>query len=109
VPNQDIPIHIIGRRPGEKMYEDILTPLEAAGAKKNGPFYMATSHEVALPELLEQINILRKASQQGSDAMVRSVIQNLIPEFCPDESTQNGSAHANGAKTQMAVEHTTNV
>ncbi|HVF10705.1 MAG TPA: nucleoside-diphosphate sugar epimerase/dehydratase, partial [Abditibacteriaceae bacterium] len=103
VPNQDIPIRIIGRRPGEKMHEDILTSSEASGASKNGPFYMATSRQVILPELLEQIERLRVASEAGDEAQIRSIIQKLIPEFCPDSIAQNGNALANGAHPEMSA------
>jgi len=103
VPNQDIPIRIIGRRPGEKMHEDILTSAEASGAKKHGPFYMATSRHVVLAELLEQIEILRVASQQGDDATIVSTIQKLIPEFYRTVGDQNGNAQSNGTQLEIPI------
>ncbi|MBN1461517.1 MAG: polysaccharide biosynthesis protein, partial [Armatimonadetes bacterium] len=61
VPNQDIPIEVTGRRPGEKLSEDFLSKMESAGAKKNGHFYIAPPEPVVLDHLLEHVRELRSA------------------------------------------------
>jgi FlaA1/EpsC-like NDP-sugar epimerase len=81
VPNQDVPIRVIGRRPGEKMFEDLLTSKEMSTFKKKGPFFIANVQEINLPEFLRAIERLLETARQGnSDAMVKQ-LQELIPEF----------------------------
>jgi FlaA1/EpsC-like NDP-sugar epimerase len=81
VPNQDVPIRIIGKRPGEKMFEDLLTSKEMSTFKKKGPFFIANVQEINLPEFLRAIERLLETARQGnSDAMVKQ-LQELIPEF----------------------------
>ncbi|MDQ3813534.1 MAG: SDR family NAD(P)-dependent oxidoreductase, partial [Armatimonadota bacterium] len=89
VPHQDIAINIVGRRPGEKVREDILTALEAAGAEKNGVFFMATPQLVELSHLLDQIDQLRILSQAGEDEQVVKLIQSILPDFRPDKDTRS--------------------
>lgn len=81
VPHRDIPVKIIGRRPGEKMHEDILTTEEISRAKKNGPFYMVASQQVALEEMKVHVKSLRSLSDQGDDEGILRVIQALVPGF----------------------------
>ena len=95
IPDQDIPVHIIGRRPGEKMHEDILTTAEAEHAEKNGPFYMAAPQNIELPDLLQKVERLRVAGERGEDSHIPDLIREVIPEFCPpaiSSVAQNGQA-----------------
>lgn len=84
VPNQDIPIRIIGRRPGEKMKEDILSAVENNKAKKNGPFFMAPSQDVRADDLQNHISALRDAAENGDDKRIVHLIRDIVPEFVPD-------------------------
>jgi FlaA1/EpsC-like NDP-sugar epimerase len=81
VPNQDVPIRVIGRRPGEKMFEDLLTPKEMSSFKRKGPFFIANVQEINMPEFLQSIEKLLVTARQGdSDSMIKQ-LQKLIPEF----------------------------
>lgn len=93
-PNRDIPIRIIGRRPGEKLQEELLTESEAAGARKLGPFYMAQCLPIALPTLLANVAQLRVAAEGGQDHHVVEALQRLVPTL------GNGAAvaHRGGAR-----------
>jgi FlaA1/EpsC-like NDP-sugar epimerase len=80
----DIAIEVIGLRPGEKLYEELLIG--------NNP--QATQHlrimkanEKFLPwsELQPMINTLRIASVNGDVMMIRSMLQLMVPEYQPDE------------------------
>jgi FlaA1/EpsC-like NDP-sugar epimerase len=84
VPNQDIPINIIGRRPGEKVQEELLTHAEAERAEKTGPFYTAPAQQVDLRGLLGKIENLHSASEQGDSRRVVEIIQSVVPNFRPD-------------------------
>jgi len=83
-PEGDIAIEIVGLRPGEKLYEELLIG--------NNP--QATQHprimkanEKFLPwsELQPMIITLRIAAVNGDVMMIRSMLQLLVPEYQPDE------------------------
>ncbi len=81
VPGQDIPIHIIGRRPGEKMYEELLTGRELSSAQKRGPFYVASTSPIDREEFLRQVRALIELGQAGEEAGVRRLLREIVPEF----------------------------
>ena len=83
-PEGDIAIEVVGLRPGEKLYEELLIG--------NNP--QATQHprimkanEKFLPwsELQSMITTLRIAAVNGDVMMIRSMLQQLVPEYRPDE------------------------
>ena len=83
-PEGDIAIEVVGLRPGEKLYEELLLG--------NNP--QATQHprimkanEKFLPwsELQPMITTLRIAAVNGDVMMIRSMLQLLVSEYKPDE------------------------
>jgi len=83
-PEGDIAIEVVGLRPGEKLYEELLIG--------NNP--QATQHprimkanEKFLPwsELQPMITILRISAVNSDVMMIRSMLQQLVPEYQPDE------------------------
>jgi len=83
-PEGDIAIEVVGLRPGEKLYEELLIG--------NNP--QATQHprimkanEKFLPwsELQPMITTLRISAVNGDVMMIRSMLQLLVPEYQPDE------------------------
>jgi FlaA1/EpsC-like NDP-sugar epimerase len=83
-PEGDIAIEVVGLRPGEKLYEELLI--------SNNP--QATQHprimkanEKFLPwsELQPIITTLRIAAVNGDVIMIRALFKNLVPEYIPDE------------------------
>jgi len=83
-PEGDITIEVVGLRPGEKLYEELLIG--------NNP--QATQHprimkanEKFLPwsELQPMITTLRIAAENGDVMMIRSMLQLLVPEYQPDQ------------------------
>lgn len=95
VPGQDVPVRIIGRRPGEKIKEDILGDLERTGARKNGHFYIADPRAVNLSRLLGSVGrleaILEGNGRAGED--VSSLLHDLVPNYQPTgESSVSAAA-----------------
>jgi FlaA1/EpsC-like NDP-sugar epimerase len=83
-PEGDIAIKVVGLRPGEKLYEELLIG--------NNP--QATLHprimkarEAFSPwsELQPMITTLRLAAVNSDVIMIRSILQQLVPEYKPDE------------------------
>jgi FlaA1/EpsC-like NDP-sugar epimerase len=81
VPNQDIPIRIIGKRPGEKMYEDLLTKTEEKSAEKKGAFFMAPVQHIELPDFLQAIQNLIAVSERGDSQAVIHLLHDIVPDF----------------------------
>ena len=87
-PEGDITIEVVGLRPGEKLYEELLIG--------NNP--QVTQHprimkanEKFLPwsELQPMITTLRIAAVNGDVMMIRSMLQMLVPEYTPDEKVMD--------------------
>ena len=88
-PEVDISIEYIGLRPGEKMYEELMTSSESL---------VDTSHEKIMvlkdgvehqwDYLLSEIDkIVRSAKSYDSD-LIKSKLKEFIPEYHPSEKTQ---------------------
>jgi len=82
-PDGDIAIEVVGLRPGEKLYEELLIgnnpqPTEHPRIKKANEAFLPWS------ELQPMIKTLRLASVNGDVMMMRSLLQLLVPEYRPD-------------------------
>jgi FlaA1/EpsC-like NDP-sugar epimerase len=99
IPNQDVPIRVTGRRPGEKLREDFLSKLETAGAQKNGQFYIAPPEPVSLGELLERVRELRLAASEGDRTHIISLLQNIVPSYQPDVAIREQLHQSHQART----------
>ena len=82
-PDGDIEIEVIGLRPGEKLYEELLI----------GDNPVATSHsrvmkanEKFLPwdNLMEHIAALTEAMDKNDIYQIREILKTIVPEFTPD-------------------------
>jgi len=81
VPNQDIPVLITGKRPGEKMYEELLTGRELVAAEKRGPFYVTCSQDIDRASFLRQIHALIECGEEGDSEGVLQLLGTIVPEF----------------------------
>ncbi len=84
MPHQDVPIHIVGRRPGEKLKEDFLHQMEVMGARKTGPFYIAPTETVDFADMLQHLQRLQVAAETGRSGQVVSLLKEVIPSYLPD-------------------------
>jgi FlaA1/EpsC-like NDP-sugar epimerase len=83
-PEGDIAIEVVGLRPGEKLYEELLIGNNPQTTQH--PRIMK-ANEKFLPwsELQPMITTLRIAAVNGDVMMIRSMLQQLVPEYRPDE------------------------
>ena len=83
-PEGDIAIEVVGLRPGEKLYEELLIGNNPQTTQH--PRIMK-ANEKFLPwsELQPMITTLRIAAVNGDVMMIRSMFQQLVPEYQPDE------------------------
>ena len=81
---KDIEIKFTGIRPGEKLYEELLTASEGITATKNKKIFIAKPEEVNEEELMAQVEKLKQAAFMASP---RDVIENykiIVPNFSPN-------------------------
>lgn len=91
VPEEDIPIRIIGRRPGEKMHEEMLTTNETQSASKKGAFFIAPPQAIDQDALLQSIEELRQSAALGDTPQVVSLVRELVPTYNPDYNPHKAS------------------
>jgi len=91
VPNSDIKVNITGKRPGEKMFEELLTNNELASAEKRGPFYVAAKQPIDTENFLRQVHRLIEMGEKGNREGVMKILGQIVPEFhsIPDMSGKN--------------------
>jgi FlaA1/EpsC-like NDP-sugar epimerase len=92
VPNQDIPIRIIGRRPGEKLEEALFTESENEGAAHLDEFHIAPATDVQLDVLLDQLDQLQSAARDLDVAGVRRRLYEIVPNFKSEFEDQPAAA-----------------
>ncbi|MFC3883545.1 polysaccharide biosynthesis protein [Bacillus songklensis] len=86
-PEKDIKIEYTGIRPGEKLYEEILTSEEGSIASKHQLIYVAKpakSREVDLPSSLNKLErvILQEESCEIAND-IKSLLKQLVPAYQP--------------------------
>jgi FlaA1/EpsC-like NDP-sugar epimerase len=82
-PEKDIAIEFTGLRPGEKLYEELITSGEGivpTGHEKIMVLRGKTRNEVAL---LAQIESLLAIARQGDRAAIRKKLREIVPEYNP--------------------------
>ena len=87
VPDEDIEIKIVGLRPGEKLFEELLTEEERSGALGNSghkKIFIAKVEEVDEEKLEKDIKELEKlAKEMDSEGIVRK-LQEIVPSYQPN-------------------------
>ena len=83
-PAGDIVIEVVGLRPGEKLYEELLIG-DNPQATQHSRIVKANEKFLPWSELQPMITTLRIAAVNGDVMMIRSMLQILVPEYQPDE------------------------
>ena len=83
-PEGDIAIEVVGLRPGEKLYEELLIGNNPQ-ATQHPRIMKANEKFIPWGELQPMITTLRIAAVNGDVMMIRSMLQLLVPEYQPDE------------------------
>ncbi len=82
-PDKDIPITFIGKRPGEKLFEEILTAEEGTELTKYDRILIAKMKKVDEKKLKEGLLALEKAAREGEKEKIKQIFKELIPTFSP--------------------------
>ena len=84
-PEGDIAIEVVGLRPGEKLYEELLIGNNPQ-TTPHPRIMKANEKFIPWSELQPMVTTLRIAAVNGDVLMIRSMLQQLVPEYQPDQN-----------------------
>ena len=82
-PDVDIKIEYIGLRPGEKLYEELMTEGEDVVPTSHDKILVLDGHEADLTVLQEKITRLMDLAERQDDKEIRAVLKEIVPEYQP--------------------------
>ena len=85
-PNVDIPLKIIGPRPGEKLREDLFTGTENQWVKTGEHIYTVPGRRLCLDQVLGKVEQLRQAAEEDDREAIVRLLQEMIPDYVPSEN-----------------------
>jgi len=74
----DIELAIIGLRPGEKLFEEILSADEGTQATKNKKIFIAPPIKVSTEKLFESIGILENQARMGETQTLKKMLFDIV-------------------------------
>ena len=80
-PDKDIPIVYTEPRPGEKLFEEILTTEEGNIRTQNKKIFIARLPEMAETSFLGKIEELNRAAEIGDKSAIIKTLKELIPNY----------------------------
>ena len=80
-PEKDIPIVYTGLRPGEKLYEELMTDLEGVVPTDHGKIRVLSSHTGDLRDLESRLAALKKAAENREANQIRQQLHRIVPEY----------------------------
>lgn len=87
---KDIEIRFTGIRPGEKLFEELLTASEGITATRNSKIFIARPEEVNEKELCEMVDKLETAAREGKRHKIIKLLQTIVPSFSPNRDMVHG-------------------
>ncbi len=88
-PDKNIPIVYTGIRPGEKLFEEILTAEEGTEATKSRKIFKAKLSEKNLDKLDETLSTLEQESQDQDKIEILNTLKKIIPNYGKDSFKNN--------------------
>jgi FlaA1/EpsC-like NDP-sugar epimerase len=88
-PNVDIKIEYIGLRPGEKLYEELITDDENALPTPHPKIMMLKSGACDLSLLNGKIQELERLARAQDAARIKSKLQEMVPDYTPSDIPVN--------------------
>lgn len=85
-PDRDIPIVFTGQRPGEKLFEELLTAEEGTLATKHDKIFVAkTSTTISHALLQKYLKQLKALAEQGAEDEIICILKELVPTYKLEE------------------------
>lgn len=82
-PDVDVPIQYVGLRPGEKLYEELITEGEGIVPTSHEKIRVLRGRASDVPTLDTQIDALMQAAQAYDGPCIKSLLKDIIPEYTP--------------------------
>lgn len=83
-PGEDIKIHYTGLRPGEKLYEELITQGEGIRKTEHEDIMVLAANDNIVPQELDRhIEDLVRLAGQGDAERIKQKLHDIIPEYCP--------------------------
>ena len=86
VPEKDIKIKFVGLRPGEKLYEEVLSDKENTLATHHKQILVAKVREYSLTEVNEEIKKLIALFNTQNNMDIVHQLKKIVPEFVSNNS-----------------------
>jgi FlaA1/EpsC-like NDP-sugar epimerase len=85
-PNQDIDIEIVGLRPGEKLYEELLMAEEGLESTANKLIFVGHPNGIENDRLKEQLRNLNIAINDGDETMnrLKMMMMEIVSTYSPE-------------------------
>ncbi len=83
-PEKDIKIKFTGLRPGEKLYEELITKGEGIVPTKHEKIMVLQGDNTPHQEMVEVLSRLAKAATIHDARGIKAVLQEILPEYMPD-------------------------
>jgi FlaA1/EpsC-like NDP-sugar epimerase len=102
VPNKDIEIKFTGLRPGEKLFETLMTEAEEQTHSVRKKIFVAKSPPppTDLPKMLKQ---LQRIADAGNADAIREALRDLVPTYTPDAKGVDSGPGAEVVPIRSAV------
>lgn len=82
-PDDEIKIIYTGLRPGEKLFEELMTDQENVVPTKHKKIMVLESSQVDSNKLATNVEKLKKAARKRDSIEIRDIFQKLVPEYVP--------------------------
>ncbi len=80
-PDVDIKIEYTGLRPGEKLYEELMTAAEGVIPTEHGKIMILKSREVDMELLNTGLIKLKQGAEKQSEEKIRELLKEIVPEY----------------------------
>lgn len=102
VPDKDVPIHITGLRPGEKLYEELLSAKENVKATHHPKIMIANIPSECLERDLMCFQDLSQLSKSRVDLdTIIACLKELVPEYTGQDYKKNAGSDLDSTKTNQ--------
>jgi FlaA1/EpsC-like NDP-sugar epimerase len=101
VVHSDIKIEYTGMRPGEKLFEELLTVEEGTNATKHEKIFVANIKAMDEEQLQKGLVALRRAMYEGD---VISVMSKILPSYMPDKVTNGRVVNKQDPRSEVQLQ-----
>ncbi|NIQ38217.1 MAG: SDR family NAD(P)-dependent oxidoreductase [Proteobacteria bacterium] len=91
-PDKDIEIEVIGKRPGEKLHEVLVSDQERIVGREFEKI-MKIGHGDDDQSILQRLGQLEDLARQGNDRLILEAVKDIVPEFMPIEHQNQDSGN----------------